>query len=244
MRTFCISSGIFCKEISTFLSLRKMSAFLCCVWLNSCQQHNQVSIITLMAGITSYCRSELLSIGAALQKHHNRVNALVYWCLRKLDICSTSPTKRGSKGFGRLKIPVLINRTVSTQSRPLRSGSNINNLRLVKATAFTSVNKQHLSWMSRLSLLNARSACNKETVIRDTITEHNLDLLALTETWITTKNESRVTSGLLPEGYKIICRHRKQCRGGGVALVHRSTIKCVPATSQPDVKSFEVMKHY
>lgn len=176
-----------------------------------------------------------------------RLAAPVYQRLRHLDLCVVAPTKRGSKGFGRLKIPVRISRPSAAPSRPVGSypGANVNNLRPIMTA---SVNKRGLSksascqGRTSLSLLNARSVCNKEAVIRDCIVQGNLDMLALTETWLTSVTEDRTTAGLLPEGYAIITANRKHGRGGGIALVHRTTLKCTLCKPQPRPKSFECLE--
>jgi exonuclease III len=95
--------------------------------------------------------------------------------------------------------------------------------------------------MTRLSLLNARSLCSKGEVINDLITECELDLLALTETWMNEQNEQRTVASLLPAGYGITVSNREKKRGGGVALVHRTSIKC-KRLKQHKALSFESLQ--
>jgi hypothetical protein len=66
---------------------------------------------------------------------------------------------------------------------------------------------------TRLSLLNARSVCNKCAVINDLINECELDLLALTETWMNELNEQRTVASLLPAGYGITLSNREKKKG-------------------------------
>ena len=76
----------------------------------------------------------------------------------------------------------------------------------------------------RVALLNPCSVCNKPLLIRDLISDNNLDILALTETFQLTDS---VVAELLPPGYGIAYNLRLNGRkGGGVALVHRDNINC------------------
>ena len=75
-------------------------------------------------------------------------------------------------------------------------------------------------------LLNTRSINEKEFSICELITDNQLDLLALTETWCTDK--SSVSLGLIqPPGYSVIPVHipRQDRRGGGVDLLYRDSYK-------------------
>ena len=68
-------------------------------------------------------------------------------------------------------------------------------------------------------LVNCRSAANKTECIQAEITEANVALCALTETWI--KEEDDITLlQLWPSGYKCISIPRKVRSGGGLALIY------------------------
>ena len=50
--------------------------------------------------------------------------------------------------------------------------------------------------------------------------------MVLTESWLTGKDKDIVViKALTPDGYSLINWHRKTGRGGGIALVHKSSIK-------------------
>ena len=70
--------------------------------------------------------------------------------------------------------------------------------------------------------VNARSVCNKATVIKDYVIEHDLDMVILTETWLNKTNDRRVTAELLPNGYSIVHKMRVDKRGGGIAVMCRN----------------------
>lgn len=84
--------------------------------------------------------------------------------------------------------------------------------------------KQHTcdGYMS-LASLNCRSVVNKKVAINDYIVSNNIDLLALTETWL--GKENVILSELTPEGFSVLQWPRKH-RGGGLALIHKDHISC------------------
>jgi exonuclease III len=97
----------------------------------------------------------------------------------------------------------------------------------------TKVNKkvdQAQAKHARFCLLNCQSAVNKVNRISDYILEKELDLIALTETWLTSEDDF-VRKQLTPNGYKIITHCRSNRRGGGLAFIFR---KCL------NVKTVEI----
>jgi len=77
--------------------------------------------------------------------------------------------------------------------------------------------------------LNARSAVNKGALVRDVIESHQLDLLALSETWITADDPDSIRLDMAPPNY--VTRHfhcsnpgRKMQRNGSLAIVYRETL--------------------
>lgn len=87
-------------------------------------------------------------------------------------------------------------------------------------------------------MINCRSVCNKAITVKDYITDHNLDLILLTETWLGYERDRQVCGDLLPSGYEIKHISRKKRRGGGVALVYRSTISLTDMADET-TSSFE-----
>ena len=61
---------------------------------------------------------------------------------------------------------------------------------------------------------------NKASTLCDYITCNNLDLLALTETWLGTDLDSGVIGEAVPQGYGFVQEPRIGKRGGGIALVY------------------------
>jgi len=76
--------------------------------------------------------------------------------------------------------------------------------------------------------LNIRSASSitvdldKPAVLRDFIVNDCIDILLLTETWLSSDSPSSVLDSLTPPGYSIIHKPRLSGRGGGLAVIFRS----------------------
>ena len=95
----------------------------------------------------------------------------------------------------------------------------------------------------KCGLLNIRSIRNKLCFIAETLTEHNLDILCLTETWLLSSDVA-VVGAALPPSYSFHHVPRPMgVRGGGVGLVHSralGNVRVVP--NHMDVSSFEVLE--
>ena len=105
-----------------------------------------------------------------------------------------------------------------------------------------------------LGLANAHSVRNKTDLLIYHVLEHNLDLVALSETWLSADNNDKKTiSDLTPAGYDFahISRPERKCnqaskqkarkeRGGGVGLLFRSSFK-VTILPKRAFKTFEHM---
>jgi len=79
-----------------------------------------------------------------------------------------------------------------------------------------------------LGLLNVCSARHKAALIHDVIADNHLDVFVMTETWIPSDAPNAIKLDVAPTGYSVVHRHRGSSadrRNGGVALVHRDTIK-------------------
>ena len=80
----------------------------------------------------------------------------------------------------------------------------------------------------KIGLLNARSVVNKGPLVQDIIISHHLDLLAVTETWITHDDPDAVKLDAAPTDYTISHLPRPTAtvrnRGGGTCIIHRKSI--------------------
>ena len=76
--------------------------------------------------------------------------------------------------------------------------------------------------------LNIRSAVHKSALVHDLIDENNLDVLALSETWVVEDDPPAIKLDIAPPGYGILQTERHGAtvsnRGGGLALIFRNNI--------------------
>ena len=60
----------------------------------------------------------------------------------------------------------------------------------------------------RLGVLNARSAVNKAALIHDIIDSQRIDVLVLTETWMSADQPTAITRDIAPPGYSVVHQYR------------------------------------
>jgi exonuclease III len=127
-------------------------------------------------------------------------------------------------------------------------GANLGNLTSVPISTSQASASNSVSKILKCALLNARSvrqksnSIDKAADICDLISGENIDILCITESWIRDNAlDSQVLSELTPPGYLIVSVPRVNKRGGGVAVMYRSSIKLSMQTSTPRT-SFEHLK--
>ncbi len=76
--------------------------------------------------------------------------------------------------------------------------------------------------------MNALPIINKCAMVHNLIVSSKLDLLAITETWLSQHNGATCLAASFPESYSSTHISRIGKRGGGVALVYKNTIKIHP----------------
>ena len=67
---------------------------------------------------------------------------------------------------------------------------------------------------------------NKTTTITECITDHNIDILAITETWLKKNSDKPIIAAMTPSGYSFVNAPRTSGRGGGVGVIHRDELSC------------------
>ena len=92
----------------------------------------------------------------------------------------------------------------------------------------------------KVKYLNARSVCNKTNAIRELIVDNSLDILCISETWLT-DSDRPVIADLLPTTHNFFHSPRTEGRGGGVALIISNEIKQVKSI-QMKFSSFECLQ--
>ena len=88
-------------------------------------------------------------------------------------------------------------------------------------------------------LINARSVACKPDVITSLLLSADLDFLAITESWLTEQHGDDLLHGLCPDGYASLQAPRIGRRGGGTALIHRSTIRADRVAPVFEATTFE-----
>ena len=80
-----------------------------------------------------------------------------------------------------------------------------------------------------MAFLNPWSLVNKTTAIYDLIVSNNLDVLAVAESWLKSKDNTKPDRvyyhELLPVSHQMIHMPRPNGRGGGIAIIHHKSIK-------------------
>src|SRR6218665_160436 len=76
---------------------------------------------------------------------------------------------------------------------------------------------------------NVHSAIRRSAIIHDLITDEQLDILALSETWMCTDTLKCIKRDIAPEGFSVLHVHRsgtagRPWSGGGLAIIYRSTL--------------------
>ena len=188
----------------------------------------------------TYTSFQLRQLCQHIAKPLMRVRKTVYNNLKQLDICLATPTHRGTAaGCRRFNnaIPVRVTTTRNYIIRPsAQTVANKNNLiclssRISEPPART-VNVD-------IRCINVRSVKNKATYVAD------LDILALTETWLGSVVDNHVIAQLVPDGYKFHTASRPaQKRGGGVAVIYKSGLKVETVSNRNKFTHFEHADYY
>ena len=125
---------------------------------------------------------------------------------------------------------VLISNRISQSSR-LLSGINMNNI--------VPFNKSSLcDTVTKFGLMNFRSVRNKTNAVFDFVSEYNVDLFGITETWLNSEGDDALICDLTPAGYSFIHAPRKG-KGGGIGLIYKSQFKLTVINGDASYLSFE-----
>ena len=163
-----------------------------------------------------YSRETLLHIGKEVLNRHKtaRIEIDTYRLLQQLDISSKLPTFRGTKG-----------------------GKKTN---FKKAHSICDQPQMNSTPLTQFCLVNARSVSNYDNhwdEIVSYVDDHQIDALALTETWLS----PHTLPDYIPDGYSFAHVPRQNKRGGGVGLLHRNNLK-TQVKSSFAATTFELME--
>ena len=186
-----------------------------------------------------YTREELLSLrpSAPIQLPQSRIDQIESFSLGKSQLLQSDyRTKRGSRGIARRRIPVIVSKSRSASDPDFtQTGANFNNLVQLNCDwPVANVRKP-----TKCLLVNSRSIRGKTFSLRESISEHKLDFLFITETWLSgNTNDGVFISELKPPGYEFLNFPRTGSKGGGIAVVHKNAAR-VSTSCPKDFKSFE-----
>ena len=93
----------------------------------------------------------------------------------------------------------------------------------------------------KCGLLNVQSVRNKTFDIYDTIKDENLDIFAITETWLT-DYDSAVIKEMTPVSHTFIHNARHNRRGGGVGLFLANSFKKIKRCNVVNRETFELLQ--
>ena len=159
------------------------------------------------------------------------VTSRVWSSLKHLGIRKPQRWSRGGKTHKSIPAAVPEPRVSTTE--------NVNNAASTETSAKQSPDSAP---KLRVGLLNARSICNKKKLeINDYIQEQDIDIMCVTETWLTgTPRDNAPITAVKPPGYQIKHVPRTSRKGGGVGMIYREdcTVKLIKSSTY---RSFEHM---
>ena len=143
------------------------------------QQHYLAPYLNLKKSTSTritYSRLDLLGL-----KGKFYLSSEAFSSLKHLKILNTRRNRAGRrhKRQSRNISPIITNRNQSSSNDKHRRGVNQNNLVLPLRIPFTPVIRKKATFC----LLNTRSVCNKALFINDFVSDNNVDVVCLTETW-------------------------------------------------------------
>ena len=181
----------------------------------------------------SYCRDELFKVCA--QCTNTILDKPVLCSIRLSGIARRRATHRGCRGGLKRKIPIIVTPQTLRPPTPRGNGHNPLNVIEVNLKPNHAEHKQAL----HIGLVNCQSVVNKKDEIADYTRDFNMDIVALTETWLTgTETDQVVIGDVTPPGYVFNHIPRTNRKGGGVAILSKTCLKI--KTHVPyKAKSFE-----
>ena len=143
-------------------------------------------------------------------------------------------SRGGDKLFHKIHSQV-VNRA-SIVSRDSEYSMKSENLIRIKTTALAMIPKQH---MLKLSHINVRSVCNKIPSLHHSICNSNIDICAVSKTWIK-QDDDHTQRELAPLGYKVLRYPQSDgCVGGCLAFIMKDHLKVTDPTQDTTFSTME-----
>ena len=181
-----------------------------------------------------------------------RLPDTTYATITSLGLSVTRPILRGKRGGTRIQRAIesriTTTRTVSVNAITTTTIDRKDNLITVPLENFSSTGVPRNNFKRRiavstvnLGLVNARSIRNKTYLLIDSVIDAEIDLLAITETWLCPgESDTNTIKDVKPAGYTFDHVPRKNRRGGGIGFLYRS-IFTVTVSNKQAMSPFEFM---
>lgn len=172
-------------------------------------------------------------------------------CIMLLAVCfsmilfhilSSFISTRDLSAISDSQIPVLVSLRKSRECRSKHPMSYCRVRTLVPVDMHRSTKRSVSNRGVNISLLNCRSVCNKAALVEQFVVGNHIDILAVTETWLTPDAMGKwLLQDCTPQGYKTFHVPRPIGRGGGLAFIYRQELLFSPhGLSSPTFTSMEV----
>ena len=183
------------------------------------------------SGRISYSRWELLRLKT---KYYLSPN--VYSTLKCLRILKIRRSRGGRRVTLNLKyISTVISSRNGSQHHRIHRFANHNNLLSLPRQLPQGKLSQFVC-----SLINARSIRNKTLLIQDFVLDNLVDVLMITETWLSRCGDEVIIGEICPPGYRFFNQPRLSGNGGGVGLLYKANLHVKTRLSH-DYRSFEYL---
>ena len=177
--------------------------------------------------MTTFSKKALLDLTTSVSEY---LSSTTWKVIKELKINRKKATKRGKRG-GKIRTKnqnpistIISNRVTEFEKNQAVKRANFSNLRS------NLVNSKAVSSSLVFCCLNCRSANNKTLAISDFIISSNIDVCAITETWLSNQISPAMLNDLTPNGFKFLNHPRIGKKGGGLGIIYRRNL---------DVKLFD-----
>ena len=177
-------------------------------------------------GSVIYSRSELVNLKKNICPGQLKCSATAWRTITSLGIQSRHPTHRGVRA-GRRKLKSLVSRALN---KHVVNSNHDHELTVTR--------NQHFL----LCCWNAQSLRNKASVTSDYIIEHNIDAIAITESWLKNTGDEPIISEVTPAGYSYNHFPRAKSTGGGIAFIYKSCITVTNWKPLTKITTFEAVE--
>jgi len=188
---------------------------------------------TMLTPDQGYTRSELFRLRNNVARRP-KLSGQVFKCIQDLGISRIK--RRTTRGGKCVKLKTFkIKTIVSNRCSTWYVNSSKNTCDLIRICTSKTIECLKLL---KTALLNARSICNKSEDIKDFIVDNDIDILCITETWLSGDDRDNIViAQITPPGYAIYQKARKG-KGGGVAVILKDSLR-VKQKSGGRCSSFE-----